>query len=163
MQKLAVLTLIYSIIFFYSNPLMAQDRFIDVTLISTKDSTSYDKTKQCKLYFSYKNNSYGTIHNLSIELDGFDDRGEKVGELLSASADPFGSFFGSRDAGIPVNKTYSSKSSATFKSACKYLRKISAVKVKNKYCVIRNLPEKVNCLNLVRVGSKVKSISFAKK
>ena len=143
-------------------PLEASAKTIEVALERTKDTKSYDKTKQCAVYFSYKNNSYGTIYNLKISLDAYDDRGEKVGEILSASADPFGVIFGGADS-IPVGYALNSKSKTTFKTSCKYLKKVVAVGVKNKYCGLRNLPEKVNCVNLLKVKSNLPGVNFVKK
>jgi hypothetical protein len=136
------------------------EKNIVVTLVGFKDDVDYSKKKECDLHFRIENNSYGTIFNFSLAIDAIDDRGESVRESLSASVNPFS--FSFKEKSIPIGGSMTSKNSAEFKSSCKYLREVKAVKVKNQYCVIRNLPEKINCLDLVRVKSEVKNITFSK-
>jgi hypothetical protein len=137
-----------------------KEPLISVTLVKTKDSKSMmDKSKRCKLTFRFENQSYGTINSLSVSLDGFDDRGERVGEVLGADADPFE--FSFRKKSMPIGGSLTS-TGTTFKTGCKYLRKVKAVKVPDKFCIIRNLPEKVNCLDLIRTKSEVANIEFMK-
>ena len=147
-------------IFSYNNWASAKEPLISVTLVKTKDSKSMmDKSKRCKLTFRFENQSYGTINSLSVSLDGFDDRGERVGEVLGADADPFE--FSFRKKSMPIGGSLTS-TGTTFKTGCKYLRKVKAVKVPDKFCGIRNLPEKVNCLDLIRTKSEVANIEFMK-
>jgi hypothetical protein len=140
---------------------IANDKPIQVTLIGFKDDTDMSKKKICKLHFRVKNNSFGTIYSFSLSVDAIDDRGETVREMLSASVDPFA--FSFKEKSIPVGGSLKSVTGAIFKTSCKFIREVKAVGVKNRYCGIRNFPEKVNCYDFVQVNSELENVKFNRK
>ena len=139
----------FAISFFIFNDLESKQIKIEIT--GTRDKTSLlNKTAQCSLNFDITNNSYGTIQWIDVEMNFYDNRGEKV------KVSGFDSSIGNNTilgdgAPIPVGKTKSFKGDMTLQSACKYIQEYEPIKVKPKYCNIRMLPEKVNCLDLVDI------------
>ena len=135
---------------------------IDVVLISYEDKTSSDNTSTCELEFAFTNNSYGTLHELKIATESYDDREEKIDDYaFELYINAFGGFFNDLEE-IKVGNSATSKS-LHLKSKCKYIEKIYLTKVDNKYCNIRMLPENINCLDLVNIRSDIKHINFLKK
>ena len=139
----------FAISFFIFNDLESKQIKIEIT--GTRDKTSLlDKTAQCSLNFDITNNSYGTIHWIDVEMNFYDNRGEKVKVSGFDSSIGNNAILGD-GAPITVGKTKSFERDMTPQTACKYIQECEPMKVKPKYCNIRMLPEKVNCLDLVEI------------
>ena len=128
---------------------------IDVRVTGVKDDVDYSGKSTCDLEYSITNNSMGTVHYFSVNLDAWDDRGEKIDEVLGASIDNSKGF--SR-VPIAVGGTFRSKMTGGFKAKCKYIGKVKFVEIKPEYCNIRMLPEDADCFKMLRIGSTVPTI-----
>ena len=139
--------LFFLALFLISTNSFSNDIVINIT--GYKDSKSLiDKTSQCNLTLDITNNSYGTIYWLDVEVDVIDDRGEKVKVVGFDNTIGNSSIIDRKP--IPLGKTVSFKSDMTLQTQCKFIRNFKFTKVKPKFCNIRMLPEKVDCLNLIK-------------
>lgn len=139
----------FAISFFIFNDL--ESKQIKTEITGTRDKTSLlNKTAQCSLNFDITNNSYGTIQWIDVEMNFYDDRGEKV-EVSGFDSSIGNNTILGDGAPIPVGKTKSFEGDMTLQTACKHIQECEPMKVKPKYCNIRMLPEKVNCLDLVEI------------
>lgn len=128
---------------------------IAISVTSMKDDVDYAKRSLCKLKFSITNNAFGTIHRISAGLTGYDDRGEKLGELLSANASNRKGF-----SMLPIAKgsTVKGVGDASFKVNCKYLAKLKYDGIDEDDCAMRMLPENVSCSKITTLRSEVPTI-----
>lgn len=105
--------------------------------------------KLCDLEFNLTNNSFGTLYEISIPIDGWDDRGEKFDELLAFTMKNSNGGWGDK---TPVAKSATvSFKGGSFKGSCKWLDKIKIGKLDNDDCNIRMMPEEVNCDDILKV------------
>lgn len=117
--------------------------------LTGKVEREYYGGKLCDLEFNLTNNSFGTLYRIYINVDGWDDRGEKFDELLSFSMDNSHGGWGGK---TPVAKgTTQSFKGGSFKGSCKWLDKIKIGKLDNDDCNIRMMPEEVNCSDILKV------------
>ena len=98
-----------------------------ISITGSEERKSYDGKPICEFTYDLTNNSTGTIYYLSVNVDGWDDRGTKVDEVLGASLDNSSGF---STKPIGVGNTLKFKQSAGFKSPCKYMQKIKMTKVR---------------------------------
>ncbi len=138
-------------------PRRAANPNIVITVTSMKDDQDYRKKSLCKLKFSITNNAFGTIHRISAKLTGYDDRGEKLDELLSANASNRRGF-----SLLPIAKgsTVNGVGNASFKVKCKYFAKLKYDGIDEDDCAMRMLPENVSCSKITTLRSRVPSIKM---
>jgi hypothetical protein len=148
-------TAIFGMIFVFSAMQVTFANEILINITGGKERKSYDGKPICELQYDITNKSTGTIHYLSVSVDGWDDRGDKLDEILGAS---LGNSAGFGKKPIAVDNTVNFKQSSGFKTQCKYMGKIKVTGIKPEYCNIRMLPEDANCEKLVKVMSSVDSI-----
>lgn len=140
-------------------PSIAGANEIIITINKMVDGTDFSKKSTCKLKFNITNNSYGTIHRIRAKLDGWDDRGEKLREMLSAMASNSKGF-----SYVPISKgnTISNVGDATFKVKCKYLAEIKYIGIADEDCAMKMLPENQSCSKFTVMNSNVSSIKIKK-
>jgi hypothetical protein len=143
----AALTLIAS-------PTIADD--IKISITGKTERAGFDGLPICELQYDITNGSTGTLYYLTVSIDGWDDRGEKLDELLSASLSNNGGLSGKTALG--VGSTASFKMDMGFKVRCQYLAKVGNIEVKPEYCNIRMLPENVDCQKMIQVSSKISDL-----
>lgn len=136
---------------------MAHANEIIINVTGSQQRESFDGKPICELTYDITNNSTGTIHYLSVSIDGWDDRGTKLDELLGASFSNVNLF--SRTP-ISTGSTVSFEQDNGFKTPCEYLGSIQVTEVKPEYCNIRMLPEDINCFEIITVTSSVGSITL---
>ena len=146
-------------IFSFLLPSIAGANEIIITINKMQDGTDFSDNSTCKLKFNITNNSYGTIHRISAKLDGWDDRGEKLDEMLSANASNSKGF---SYVPIPKGNTVSNVGDATFKVNCKYLAEIKNIGIDDEDCAMKMLPENQSCSKLTVMNSNVSSIKIRK-
>lgn len=112
----------------------------------------------CNIEYEISNNSVGTIYLLRVAIDAWDDRGQKLDEMLSSSIENGGGFAGYTP--IPVGSTSRFEIDSGFKVRCKYLAKIQIVELKPEYCNVRMLPEDTNCRSLLNFESSVDGVDI---
>ena len=152
---LTLLSLFFSLSYSFSN---AEPNVI-VELISYEDLKDYEEKPYCELEFTFTNNSYGTIYEMDIETESFDDRGDKLDDYaFKSKIQAFGDFW-SMEEEIKVGNSATSKS-LSLKTKCQYVQDIYMTEVKNKNCNIRMLPEDADCLDLVQASSKIDHINL---
>ena len=132
---------------------------IDITVTSMQDKKGYGGKPQCKFKFSIHNASTGTIYGIRGELTAWDDRGRKVGELLSAAVVNSKSMMSGRTP-IPVGATVKDMGDATFKEECKYIAEMKFDQIRDHYCAIRMLPEDTDCSQMVKLKSAIPQIKI---
>jgi hypothetical protein len=128
---------------------------IVITVTSMKDDQDYSKKSLCSLKFNITNNAFGTIHNISAKFTGYDDRGEKLGELLSATVSNRKGF-----SKLPIAKGSAVKGvgDASFKVKCKYFAKLKYDGIDEDDCAMRMLPENVSCSKITTLRSRIPTI-----
>lgn len=146
---------IFGIIFVLVSPQVTFANEILINVTGGKERTSFDGKPICELQYDITNKSTGTIHYLSVNVDGWDDRGDKLDEMLSSSLD---NSAGLGRKPIAVGSTLNFEQRSGFKTKCKYMGKIKVTGIKPEYCNIRMLPENANCEKLIKVTSAVESI-----
>ena len=130
-----------------------------VELISYEDKKDYEDKPYCEMEFTFTNNSFGTIYEMNISTEGYDDRGDKLDDYaFKDTIQAFGDFWSSEEE-MKIGNSATSKS-LSLDSKCQYIQDIYMTKVKNKYCNIRMLPEGFDCLDLVVPSSKIDHINF---
>jgi hypothetical protein len=137
-----------------ASPSLAND--VQIVVTGKKERISFDGAPICELRYDITNNSTGTLYYLTVGIDGWDDRGEKLDEIISASLSN-SQKFGQKE--VAVGSTVSFEAEMGFKVSCKYLAKIRVDDVKPEFCNIRMLPENANCSEIVSVSSKDTSIA----
>ena len=144
-------------IFSLSLPSIAGANEIIITINEMQDGTDLRKRSTCDLKFNITNNSYGTIHRIRAELDGWDDRGENLREMLRATATNIKGF-----SYVPISKgsTASNVGDATFKVKCKYLAEIKYMGIADEDCAMKMLPENQSCSKITVMNSNVSSIKI---
>ena len=148
-------TVILGMIFLFSASQVIFANEILINITGGKERKSYDGKPICELQYDITNKSTGTIHYLSVNIDGWDDRGDKLDGVLGASLSNAAGF-GRKS--IAVDSVLNFKQSSGFKTQCKYMGKIKVTGIKPEYCNIRMLPENANCEKLVKVTSSVDTI-----
>ncbi|MAE07699.1 MAG: hypothetical protein CL661_02940 [Bacteroidetes bacterium] len=111
---------------------------------------------KCEFLFKIENNTnYGTMYRAELSAHAINDKGEKIsvgsglakhGELTNIE---------------PLKIGNSSVGVFLVDSKCKYIKKIEIDNLFPSYCEIRNLPEEVNCYNLVKIKN-LTNINFEK-
>jgi len=130
-----------------------------VELISYEDKKDYEEKPYCEMEFTFTNNSFGTLYQMNIETESFDDRGDKLDDYaFNSKIKAFGDFW-SMEEEIKIGNSATSKS-LSLKTKCQYVKDIYMTEVKDKYCNIRMLPEEINCLDLVVPNSKIDHINL---
>ncbi len=134
---------------------------INFTLTRIQDEESFMNEPICNVYFDVTNNSYGTVYWISMNVNAYDDRGDKIEGFASMvlDIDPFENTFADD---LKISKGGTTSAVMKLKGRCEYLATIEAIKVSNKYCNMRNLPEGVDCFDLVSVESGVEQVEFFK-
>jgi len=130
-----------------------------VELISYEDKKDYEEKPYCEMEFTFTNNSFGTLYEMNIETESFDDRGDKLDDYgFNSKIKAFGDFW-SMEEEMKLGNSATSKS-LSLKTKCQYVQDIYITEVKDKYCNIRMLPEETNCLDLVVPNSKIDHINL---
>jgi hypothetical protein len=130
---------------------------IIITVNSMKDDQDYRKRDLCTLKFSITNNAFGTLHLIRAKLTGFDDRGSKLDELLSATA---GNSKGFSKVPIAKGSTVTGLGDASFKVKCKYFSTLKYDGIDEDDCAMRMLPENVSCSKITTLRSNINSIKI---
>ena len=130
-----------------------------VELISYEDLKDYDDNPYCEMEFTFTNQSFGTIYEMDISTEGYDDRGDKLDDYaFKNTIQAFGDFWSSEEE-MKVGNSATSKS-LSLDSRCQYIKDIYMTGVDNKNCNIRMLPEGFNCLDLIVPSSKIDHINI---
>ena len=144
----------------FALPALSED--ISVELIAYEDKKDFQEKDTCELEFTFTNNAWGTIYDLGIDTESYDDRESKiVGNMFSQKITPFAIIFGDVTS-IRKGNTATAKS-LTLDSKCKYIETIYMTKVEQKNCNIRMMPEDANCLDIITASSKINHIKIVKK
>lgn len=135
---------------------------IKFTLTRLQDEQSFDNQPICSVSFDVTNDSYGTLYWIALNVNAYDDRGDNLGGYASMvlDIDPFENTFADD---MKISKGGTASATMKLDGRCEYLETIEAFKVANKYCNMRNLPEGVNCFDLVSVESAVDGVNFVKE
>ena len=151
-----MLRVVLLVIFFMlpAGSLLSNEILINVT--GSEERKSYDGKPICDFTYDITNNSTGTIYKLSVEIDGWDDRGTKVDEDVFGAALDNSYVFDSKPIGL--GSTLKFKQRFGFESPCKYMQKIKMTEITPQNCNIRMLPENVNCEKIVRIKSSVQGL-----
>ena len=141
------------IMFATTQATFASEILINIT--GSEERNDFSGKPICELQYDITNQSTGTIYYLSVSVDGWDDRGDKLDEVLGASL--------SNSAGlgrkpIAVGSTLNFEQDKGFKTQCKYMGKIKVTGVKPEYCNIRMLPENADCAKLIKVTSELSNV-----
>ena len=131
----------------------AEANEVRVEITGKEERKMFDDSIVCELAYNITNNSTGTIYYLRIDVDAWDDRGDKYDELLAASIGNGGGFSG-RTA-IPVGSTAKFEMENGFKGRCEYLERVDVTEIEPEYCNIRMLSEEADCRDIVSVVSSV--------
>ena len=131
---------------------------ISINITGSEGRKSYDGKPICELKYDITNNSTGTIYYLSVSVDGWDDRGTELDEVLGASLGNAAGFAGRKP--IAVGATLGFKQDSGFKTNCDYMGKIKVMGIKPEYCNVRMLPEDVNCEDIVKVTSELGNVTI---
>lgn len=133
--------------------------YVIVELISYEDLKDYEDNPYCEMEFTFTNHSFGTIYEMDIISEGYDDRGDKLDDYaFKNTIQAFGDFWSSEEE-MKVGNSTTSKS-LSLDSRCQYIKDIYMTEVDNKNCNIRMLPEGFDCLNLVVPSSKIDHINL---
>jgi|TARA_B100000929_G_scaffold89870_1_gene70407 hypothetical protein len=153
-------TLLLSFFTLFALPALSES--INVELISYEDKKDFTGKDTCELEFTYTNNSWGTIYDLGIDTESYDDRDSKLeANIMQSRISPFAIIFGDVTA-IKKGNTATAKS-LLLKSKCKYIAIVYMTKVKPQNCNIRMMPEEANCLDIITASSKIDHIKLTKK
>jgi hypothetical protein len=133
--------------------------------ITVKILSYQQGAEHCQLTYSVSNNSWGTMKELWILTEAFDDRGTKMkgykfnGEYMN----PFGGWSWENPV-ISIPKGGISKmNDLKFKGMCQYIGTINVLEVKDKNCIIRMMPEEAICPDVMVYKSNIEHITFQKK
>lgn len=154
MKNSVLLALLFS--FSIAKAAPANEIIINITGKNAKET--YDKKPLCKLQYDITNNSTGTIYYLRAHVDGWDDRGDQVDEMLFSSIDNVGPGFSGR-VPIRVGNTIGFEMEYGFEVRCQYLAKIIIEKIQPENCNIRMLPEDADCIDIVVFKSSVDGLT----
>ena len=78
-------TLLLSFFTLFALPALSES--INVELISYEDKKDFTGKDTCELEFTYTNNSWGTIYDLGIDTESYDDRDSKLeANIINASS-----------------------------------------------------------------------------
>ena len=159
-RRYKLILLITSLLTFFSFPALSEN--INLELIAYEDKKDFQEKDTCELEFTFTNNAWGTIYDLGIDTESYDDRGSKIdGNIFSQKITPFAIIFGDVTS-IRKGNTATAKS-LTLDSKCKYIETIYMTKVEQKNCNIRMMPEDANCLDIITASSKINHIKIVKK
>ena len=159
-KRSKLMILVISLLTFFSFPALSED--ISVELIAYEDKKDFQEKDTCELEFTFTNNAWGTIYDLGIDTESYDDRESKIdGNIFSQKITPFAIIFGDITS-IRKGNTATAKS-LTLDSKCKYIETIYMTKVEQKNCNIRMMPEDANCLDIITASSKINHIKIVKK
>ena len=145
---------------FFLSPLttgwsFAQVPAIGISINSTKDTESYDKSPVCKVSFNiYNNSAPGTVERLSVPVSFTDDRGRVVSvNAMQSKIQNKGSGFAADRTRIPVGQSLVQTDTVWVKEECQYLGTwtLELAKVEDAECSIRMWPEDVSCASLLGV------------
>ena len=134
------------LIFLFTIPMAVLSNEISIEMIGKVDKKSIFEDDLCDLEYKITNNSTGTIYKISLGIDGWDDRGSKFDELLSFSVDNNDGSFGYKKVGKGESASFTGGS---FKGTCKYLKTLKVENIKPQNCVIRMLPENIDCNDII--------------
>ena len=159
-KRFKLMILVISLLTFFSFPALSES--ISLELIAYEDKKDFQEKDTCELEFTFTNNAWGTIYDLGIDTESYDDRESKIdGNLFSQKITPFAIIFGDVTS-IRKGNTATAKS-LTLDSKCKYIETIYMTKVEQKNCNIRMMPEDANCLDIITASSKINHIKVVKK
>ena len=159
-RRYKLILLITSLLTFFSFPALSEN--INLELIAYEDKKDFQGKDTCELEFTFTNNAWGTIYDLGIDTESYDDRESKIdGNIFSQKITPFAIIFGDVTS-IRKGNTATAKS-LTLDSKCKYIETIYMTKVEQKNCNIRMMPEDANCLDIITASSKINHIKIVKK
>ena len=159
-KRFKLMILVISLLTFFSFPALSES--ISLELIAYEDKKDFQEKDTCELEFTFTNNAWGTIYDLGIDTESYDDRESKIdGNLFSQKITPFAIIFGDVTS-IRKGNTATAKS-LTLDSKCKYIETIYMTKVEQKNCNIRMMPEDANCLDIIAASSKINHIKVVKK
>ena len=152
-MKFSILSIFLSFLIIFN--VNAEANEIIVTIVGSEERQDFQGKDICELRYEITNNSTGTIHYLNIYVDGWDDRGDKLDELLSAALE---NTKGLGRLPIPVGSTQKFEMDKGFKTKCKYMGRVKVTDVKPEYCNIRMLPENADCRDMIKIRSNVETI-----
>jgi len=159
-RRYKLILLITSLLTFFSFPALSEN--INLELIAYEDKKDFQEKDTCELEFTFTNNAWGTIYDLGIDTESYDDRESKIdGNIFSQKITPFAIIFGDVTS-IRKGNTATAKS-LTLDSKCKYIETIYMTKVEQKNCNVRMMPEDANCLDIITASSKINHIKIVKK
>ena len=148
--------LITAVMLFLCFNVNASEIVIDIT--GSKERQDYSGKDICELQYSITNNSFGTVYYLSVSVDGWDDRGDKLDEVLSSSFTNGGGFRGKTPIAVGTSLDFTMDTG--FKSKCQYVAEVKVTGIKPEYCNIRMMPENASCEEIVKVKSSVANITI---
>ena len=135
----------------------------DAPSITVKILSYQQGADHCQLTYSVSNNSWGTMKNLWILTEAFDDRGTEMDEH-SWEGEYMNPFSGYPNPVVSIPKGGIAKSdNLTYKGKCKYIGTINVLEVKDKNCIIRMMPEEAICSDIMVYESNIDHITFRKK
>ena len=130
--------------------LHAQQILVNITDLEQDDK---DGKKRCNIKYEITNNSTGTIHNLAIEIEIWDDRGQLV------SDDFIGTYFRLYTGKILLGETYSAETYRGMpETTCEYIERVKIKQVEERFCNIRMFPEDASCRDFVKITSSVSQL-----
>ena len=92
---------------------------ININITGSEERKSYDGKPICEPKYDNTNNSTGMIYYLSFSVDGWDDRGAELDEVLGASLGNAAGFSGRKP--IAVGATLRFKQDSGLKTNCDYM------------------------------------------
>ena len=131
---------------------------IAINIAGYDESNNYDGKPICELQYDITNNSTGTIYFLDVSIDGWDDRGTELDEILVAKFSNGSGWSGRTPIALGASVRFTS--GAEFKTKCDYLGRIKVKDIKPEYCNIRMLPEDVDCNDIVKVTSELENVAL---
>ena len=82
-----LIILITSFLTFFSLPALSEG--IRLELIAYEDKKDFQEKDTCELEFTFTNNAWGTIYDLGIDTESYDDRESKIdGNIFSQKITP---------------------------------------------------------------------------
>ena len=133
--------------------------------ITVKILSYQQGAEHCQLTYSVSNNSWGTMKELWILTEAFDDRGTEMKgyEFNGVYMNPFGGWsFQNPVTSIPRGGI-SKMDDLKFKGRCQYIGTINVLEVEDKNCIIRMMPEEAICSDVMVYESNIEHIKFRKK
>ncbi len=130
---------------------------IVITITGLSERTNIYGRPVCQLKYNVTNLSTGTIYYILADIDGWDDRGEMLEEMLGSS---LGNVRGMTPVPIALETTQNFDGGGQFETRCEYLADIQFTNINPAYCNIRMLPEGVNCNDLISLRSNVDQITI---